>query len=127
MFKNVLRDLALALAIGLGVGIVVLLFFALIGGLIAGSFLSGVSAGRSGVLICGSACLVFAAGLLLKGGNLPEEAFRFRIKKRQKDDVTPPAQLHLYRVVPRIYTTLTTAIGILFVSLIPDLILMRMG
>ena len=123
----ILRDLALALAVGLAAGLAVLLLFSVLGGIIGGGFYPGVSAGRSAVLIAGAACLIFAAGLLLKGGNLPESAFRFRLKKRSEDDFAPPEPLRLYKIVPRTYTALMTAAGILLVSVIPDLILMRLS
>ena len=111
--KAILRDLLLALAIGLVIGLAACLLFGLLGGLIGGSFLSGVSAARSALL-------------LLKGGNLPEEAFRLRLKRKARQDFQPPSPLHLFRTVPRPYTTLAVGAGVLLVSLIPDLILINL-
>lgn len=123
--KAILRDLLLALAIGLVIGLAACLLFGLLGGLIGGSFLSGVSAARSAVLLIGGVTLLFAA-LLLKGGNLPEEAFRLRLKRKARQDFQPPSPLHLFRTVPRPYTTLAVGAGVLLVSLIPDLILINL-
>ena len=115
--KAILRDLLLALAIGLVIGL---------GGPIGGRFLTGVSAARSAVLLIGGVTLLFAALLLLKGGNLPEEAFRLRLKRKARQDFQPPSPLHLFRTVPRPYTTLAVGAGVLLVSLIPDLILINL-
>lgn len=124
--KAILRDLLLALAIGLAIGLAACLLFGLLGGLIGGSFLSGVSAARSAVLLIGGVTLLFAALLLLKGGNLPEEAFRLRLKRKARQDFQPPSPLHLFRTVQRPYTTLAVGAGVLLVSLIPDLILINL-
>ena len=124
--KAILRDLLLALAIGLVIGLAACLLFGLLGGLIGGSFLSGVSAARSAVLLIGGVTLLFAALLLLKGANLPEEAFRLRLKRKARQDFQPPSPLHLFRTVPRPYTTLAVGAGVLLVSLIPDLILINL-
>ena len=124
--KAVLRDLLLALGIGLAVGLALCLLFGLLGGLIGGALRQGAVAARSAVLLAGGILLLFSALLLLKGGNLPEEAFRLRLKKKREQDFQPPRPLHLYRVVARPYTTLATAVGILLVSLLPDLLLIHL-
>ena len=124
--KAILRDLLLALAIGLVIGLAACRLFGLLGGLIGGSFLSGVAAARSAVLLIGGVTLLFAALLLLKGGNLPEEAFRLRLKRKARQDFQPPSPLHLFRTVPRPYPTLAVGAGVLLVSLIPDLILINL-
>ena len=126
--RAVLRDLLLALGIGLAVGLALCLLFGLLGGLIGGAFYKGVVAARSAVLLAGGILLLFSFFLLLKGGNLPEEAFRLRLKKKRElePDFQPPRPLNLYRVVARPYTTLATAAGILLVSLLPDLLLIHL-
>lgn len=122
--KQILRDLALALAIGLGTGLVLCLLVWGIGAWIGGGMRAGASAARSAVLLTGGIILLAAAALLLKGGNLPDEAFRIRTKKEPFSEERPPQPLHLYRRVPRPYTMLTVAIGVLLVSILPDLVLL---
>lgn len=124
--KTIFRDLLLALAIGIAIGLAAGLLFGLLGGLIGGGVYAGIVAARSAVLLIGGVTLLFSAVLLLKGGNLPEEAFRFRLRKRHSQESLPPQPLHLFRAVPRPYTTLVLATGILLVSLIPDLMLINL-
>ena len=127
--KAVLRDLLVALVVGLAIGLAACLLFGLLGGLIGGSVRSGVVAARSAVLLIGGVTLLFAAVLLLKGGNLPAEAFRFRLKRKHEqpqEDVQPPKPPDLFRIVPRSYTAMVVAVGTLLVSLIPDLILINL-
>lgn len=125
--KVILRDLLLALAIGVIIGLGTAIFFGLLGAMIKGGFWGGIEAARSAVLLIGGGTLLFSALLLLKGGNLPEEAFRFRLKKKPSEDAPSLTPLGLFRLVPRPYTTMAIAAGILLVSLIPDILLMNAG
>lgn len=63
----------------------------------------------------------YAAILMLKGGNLPQDAFTLRPWKKQRpaefDEVEP---LRLFRVLPRQGSFLLISIGILVTSLIPE-------
>ena len=122
--KQILRDLALALAIGLGAGLVLCLLVWCIGAWIGGGMRAGASSARSAVLLTGGIILLAAAVLLLKGGNLPDDAFPIHMKKEPFSEERPPQPLHLYRCVPRPYTMLTVAIGVLLVSILPDLVLL---
>ena len=124
--KAILRDLLLALAIGLVIGLAACLLFGLLGGLIGGGFLWGGFPPRPAALLIFGARPLSAAPRLLKGGNLPEEAFRLRLKRKARQDFQPPSPLHLFRTVPRPYTTLAVGAGVLLVSLIPDLILINL-
>ncbi len=123
--RQYVRDLLLALAIGLGIGAALCLLAWIIGAASGGNLRSGASAARSVLLLAGGGTLFFAAILLMKGGNLPEDAFRFRTKKDLPPEEHPPAPLHLYQAVPRPYTALLTGIGILLVSVLPDLLLLN--
>jgi len=118
--KTVIRDVFFALVIGMGCGLILSLFFGLVGALIGGGAASGLSSARSAVLLVGGLVLVASALQLLKGGNLPKEAFQFRLKKKQTQDFDPPEPIHLFRIVPRPYTTLAIGVGILLLTGILD-------
>lgn len=122
--RQYVRDLLLALVIGLGIGAGLCLLAWIAGAVTGGSLQSGASAARSAILLVGGVTLLFAAILLIKGGNLPEDAFHFRAKREEIPEEHPPAPLQLYRAVPRPYTALLTGIGILLVSVLPDLFLL---
>lgn len=122
----VLRDLLLALALGLLLGVVLGGIFWVLGALTGGVW-NGVTAARSGLLLVGGFCLLFAALLLLKGGNLPEDAFRLRLRRRRHEDPAggpPPVPLpKIFRVVHRRFTMLFLAAGVLLIAAIPDYLL----
>lgn len=122
----VLRDLLLALGLGLLLGVVAgVILWAL--GALAGGVWNGVVVARSGLLLVGGFCLLFAALLLLKGGNLPEDAFHIRLRRRKREDLSggpPPVPLpKIFRVVHRRFTMLFLAVGILLIAAIPDYLL----
>lgn len=121
------RDLFLALVIGLGIGGGLCLLFWIFGTIIGGDMQSGARAARSVILLTGGGTLLFAAILLIKGGNLPEDAFHFRTKRDLPIEEHPPMPLHVYRMAPRPYTALLTGIGILLVSVLPDMVLLVKG
>ncbi len=124
--KHILRELLLALVIGMGIGVALGGLFALFGAIVGG-YLSALNAARSIILIAGAVLLLFSALLLLKNSNLPADAFKFRLKKRQKDDQDEPfpvENLNLFRIVPRPYIYMVMSAGILLISLIPDWLLL---
>ena len=114
------RDLFLALALGVGTGLVLGLVLWGIGALVGG-IANGFVVARSGLMLVGGFLMIFAAILLLKGGNLPKEAFQLRPWKHREKEQPETAQLpKLFWIVGRRYTALFLAIGILLVSAIPD-------
>lgn len=121
----VLRDLLVALALGLLLGVVIGGIFWGLGALTGGVW-KGVVVARSGLLLVGGFCLLFAALLLLKGGNLPEDAFRLRLRRRKREDLggPPPVPMpKIFRVVHRRFTMLFLAAGVLLIAAIPDYLL----
>lgn len=118
--RDLLRDMLLALAIGLGTGLVLILVLGGIGAIVSG-LQGALEASRSGVLVVGGLLMIYAAILMLKGGNLPQDAFTLRPWKKQRpaefDEVEP---LRLFRVLPRQGSFLLISIGILVTSLIPE-------
>ena len=123
---NILRDLGLALALGLGLGLAIFLAFGVVGALVGG-IVNGFVAARSGLMMVGGFTLLFAALLLLKGGNLPDDAFRIR-PKPERDEPHPPTVLpKLFRAVDRRYTALLIGVGILLVSAVADAAVRMIG
>lgn len=115
----VLRDLAVALAIGLAIGLAAGVVLWAVGALAGGVF-NGFVVARSGLMVVGGLLLIFSAILLLKGGSLPEDAFRlFPWRRRERLDDMPELP-KVFWVVDRRYTFLLMAVGILLVSSIPD-------
>jgi len=123
--RDILRDLALSLALGCGIGLAggVLLFAA--GALAGRSVSAGLNTARSGLMLAGGFVLLFSAGLFLKGDNLPEDAFRLRLRSPARRD-TPPLP-KLFRVLHRKYTALMTGAGILLSSGAADCLVRRWG
>lgn len=121
--KDIIRDCLVSLAIGLGIGAVLAAVSAVIGGFVNG--LEGVlEASRGIVLVVGGMLMLYSALLMLKGGNLPQDAFDLRPWKRhqeQFDDVEP---LKLFRRLPRQFTFLLIALGILTISIIPESVIL---
>ena len=118
--KDVLRDCLLSLLIGLGIGVVLVLVFAAVGGMVNG--LEGaLEVSRGAVLLVGGMLMLYSAILMLKGGNLPPDAFRLRPWKQQRteefDGIEP---LKLFRRLPGQYTFLLMAFGILTTSILPE-------
>ena len=118
--KDILRDCLASLAIGLGTGAALAAIFAVIGGL-ANGLEGALEASRGVVLVVGGLLMLCSALLMLKGGNLPQDAFSLRPWKQQRtegvDDVEP---LNLFRKLPRQYTFLLIALGILTISILPE-------
>ena len=118
--RDILRDSLLSLLVGLGIGIGLLLVFAVVGG-IANGLQGALEVSRGVVLVVGGLLMIYSAILMLKGGNLPTDAFTLRPWKQQRaeafDDVEP---LKLFRKLPRQYACLLIALGILTTSVIPE-------
>ena len=124
--RNILRDLGLALVLGVGIGLALFLAFWVVGALVGGGG-NGFVVARSGLMLVGGFTLLFAALLFLKGGNLPDDAFRIR-PKPERDEPHPPMALpKLFRVVDRRYTALLIGVGILLVSAVADAVVRRIG
>jgi hypothetical protein len=88
---------------------------------VVGGVHAGWTAARSLLLLMGGFCLIFAAILLLKGGNLPADAFQLRPWRHRGEDREPLPQL--FPTVSRRFTAIFTAAGILLAAAIPDYIL----
>lgn len=118
--RDILRDSLLSLLVGFGIGVGLLLVFAAVGG-IANGLQGALEVSRGVVLVVGGLLMIYSAILMLKGGNLPPDAFALRPWKQQRaetfDDVEP---LKLFRKLPRQYAFLLIALGILTTSVIPE-------
>lgn len=119
-----LRDMLLALMLGLLIGLGLLLVFGILG-LIFGGLQGALEASRSSVLLCGGFLMLFSAVLMLKGGNLPADAFALQPwKKQQKEDPDDVEPLHLFRKLPGKYGYLLIAAGILTSSILPESVIL---
>lgn len=108
----------MAVAVGLGIGIVLIVVFAVIGG-IADGLEGALEASRGVVLIVGGLLMLFSAILMLKGGNLPPDAFSLRPWKKQPlEDIDEVPKL--FCRLPRQYAYLCLSMGILMTTLIPE-------
>lgn len=122
--KDFLRDVGLALGLGLAIGAALVVAFAVIGG-IANGLEGALEASRGAVLVVGGLLMVFSAILMLKGGNLPPDAFTLQPwKKQPTEDLESTEPLKLFRLLPRQYVFLLMAVGILTTSLIPESIVL---
>ncbi|MDO4492787.1 MAG: hypothetical protein Q4C53_02760 [Clostridia bacterium] len=119
--KNILRDIAVAFLTGLAGGLVLVAVFAALGAVVKG-VTGAVEAPRTVVLLTGGFLMLYAALCMLKGGNLPPDAFTLRPWKQQKADPAETEPLRLFRVLPRQYTYFIIACGVLATSLIPECI-----
>jgi len=123
-FLNILCDCLLAVFLGLGIGLILIIIFALIGGL-ANGLQGALEASRGVVLLSGGFLLFFSGILMLKGGNIPPDAFSLQPWKQKditKQEETEP--LRLFRTLPRQYIYALMAFGILTTSLIPESIVL---
>lgn len=123
--KDLLRDAALSFLLGLGIGLALAAAAALIGAVVNG--LQGALEGSRGiVLVVGGLLMIYSAILMLKGGNLPPDAFSLRPWKQRRveepDDMEP---LRLFRRLPGQYTFFLMAVGVLTVSLLPESVVLH--
>ena len=119
------RDILVALATGLLIGLALVLIFALIGGIVNG-LQGALEASRGVVLVVGGLLLLFSGILMLKGGNLPADAFSlqpWKKKELQAEELTQP--LNFFRCLPRQYAYSLISAGILVTSLIPESIVLN--
>ena len=122
--KDLIRDVLFAAVIGLGIGVILILVFALIGGIVNG-LQGALEASRGVVLVVGGLLLLFSGILMLKGGNLPPDAFTLQPWKKKEvpaEDVTQP--LNFFRYLPKQYAYALIAAGSLVTSLIPESIVL---
>lgn len=114
-----LRDMLLALVLGLLIGLGLILVFGILG-LFFGGLQGALEASRSSVLLCGGLLMLFSAILMIKGGNLPADAFTLQPWKKQREDPDDVEPLHLFRKLPRKYGYLLISAGILISSILPE-------
>lgn len=119
-FKALLRDILLSLVIGFGIGLGLLLVTGGIGA--AANGLEGaLEASRGTVLVVGGLLMIYSALLLLKGGNLPQDAFTlWPGKKRRLEELDDVEPLKIFRKLPRYASFFLMSVGILATSLIPE-------
>ena len=118
--RNFLRDSLLALCLGLAIGLGLILVFGILGALFGG-LQGALEASRSSVLLTGGLLMLFSAILMLKGGNLPADAFMLQPwKKENREDLASTEPLKLFRQLPRQYVYLLIAAGILISSILPE-------
>jgi len=117
--RAVLTGAGIALALGL---------IALALGSLGGGIAGGLTAARTLDMLLGGLLLLVAAFMFLKGGRLPDDAFRLIPGRRRAADPTAAFENipWLAPLPPRVIA-LCVAAGFLLVSAIPDLILLRMG
>lgn len=114
------RDLLWALLIGIAIGCAVGILLLFVGALTGGA-IRGWAAARTSLMLLGGFTLVFDAVLLLKGGNLPKDAFELRPWRHSKsEDDNAPAPRKIFRTLGRQYTALAVAVGILLVAIAID-------
>lgn len=119
--KIILRDIVVAFLVGL-VGGVVLVAVSAVFGAVAKGKMGAIEVPRAIILLTGGFLMLYAALCMLKGGNLPPDAFTLRPWKQQKAVLIDTEPLHLFRFLPRQYTYVIIACGILLTSMIPECI-----
>lgn len=126
--KKILRDIGVAALAGLISGAALgLVAFAV--GMAAGGVGTGAEAARTVLMLGAGAVLIYSAVLIVRGGNLPPDAFRLFPRKRERAerDEFVGEREKLIRCIPAQYAALVASVPLLSLSALADFLVRSIG